>query len=420
MYFLNIIISSLFLFSSICFARAFKCQFNPSTVLNAFWFVFTVFPLLLFPEIDVNPAALIVIFISVIIFSLTSFLFSWQIKKKSCPKINVNKLIRLLKWSALISVLFSILDLYIQGFSLQKLLTNLLVTSNEYLKMRYEGIIRLNIYSQIANILSYAAVIYGGYIYGKRQTFTILLYSFFPTIAITLIKGSKGAFVLSLIFFLGAKALNNISSNDKVFLSLKKLKFFILPGLLSLFIVLVAFLSKAGDSLDFYQAKDYLLGYLSRYSSTHLFAFSDWYTFNIGENSQFTYTDRNYPPGFLTFMSIFQLFGNDLYVPPGYYSEYYQVGLVKGNIYTIFRGLITDFTLFGNFIFWFFFGSISHFIYRKVRFAQDNFALTLYPIIIGFIYSTPLISLFVWKSTLLLPILIYTGFYISSTSFKLK
>jgi len=101
-------------------------------------------------------------------------------------------------------------------------------------------------------------------------------------------------------------------------------------------------------------------------------------------------------------MAIFRVFGDDRYIPAGVYAEYFNDGaLIKSNIFTIFRGLISDYTLIGSLIFLVVSGLISSYIYYiLISKRKAIYAIVIYPFSIGIIYQTYLISTFMWNSVI--------------------
>jgi hypothetical protein len=110
-------------------------------------------------------------------------------------------------------------------------------------------------------------------------------------------------------------------------------------------------------------------------------------------------------------MSIFRLFGDDRYVPLGVYDEFYRDGLITTNIYTIFRGLISDFTLPGSLFVLAIIGSFFSMVYINLLCRRKALVeIIIYPYIIGIIYQTYIISTLIWNQiyiVILFSIVIY-------------
>ena len=95
-----------------------------------------------------------------------------------------------------------------------------------------------------------------------------------------------------------------------------------------------------------------------------------------------------------------KFFGSNITVPPGVYNDYYFYGhVLKTNIFTIYRGLILDFGLYGTLIFWFCIGIISHlFFYALLTLKRPVIAVVYFSIIFSFFYMSYIISIFMWNS----------------------
>jgi len=148
------------------------------------------------------------------------------------------------------------------------------------------------------------------------------------------------------------------------------------------------------------QMVEYLQYYFRSYAVGIIYAFSDWLNWYAGQQSIMHYTEQNNTRGLFTFWGVAKYFPTEYQMPTGYYLEYFEVkGVVQTNIYTIFRGLITDFGLFGTLIFLSLTGYVSTAAYQSM--ANKYFAplsQTFYIMLVGAIYASSLISLCTWTS----------------------
>ena len=404
-YLLNIFICSTLLLISNVFSRRMKCQYNPSTVLCFFWFLYIFIPLILNPNKELNSIALIYVVLSLVTFTLSTFLFPWSsiVSKDTIIIFQYKKLKKILFLTFSVGLICSFIDLRLQGLKIYDLFFNFFEVSSSYISKRYSGNIQENIFSSLANILSYVSSIIGGLVYFHSKHFKYIILGIFPTVLITLIKASKGAVLLSIIMFIAAYGTQKIIFKQNQFLSRKSIKPILFYLSITLTILIIAFISKGGKDLKGQELFEYVASYLQRYSSGHIYAFSDWFQSTILEiKTNISYERNSYLPGFLTFMSIFQILGDTSFVPPGVYTEYFYDGSLTSNIYTIFRGLITDFGILGSLIFWFIFGSLSNYIYYNIRSRNySSISVSAYPLLIGYIYTSFIISLLIWKSTII-------------------
>jgi hypothetical protein len=99
-------------------------------------------------------------------------------------------------------------------------------------------------------------------------------------------------------------------------------------------------------------------------------------------------------------MSFFRLFGDTREVPMGIYSEYFNIGnVLKSNIYTMYRGAISDFTLIGSLFFAAFIGFISSFSFYRLLFSNFNPVwISVFCMFMGLAYQSYIISSLIWMS----------------------
>jgi hypothetical protein len=99
-------------------------------------------------------------------------------------------------------------------------------------------------------------------------------------------------------------------------------------------------------------------------------------------------------------MSFFNFIGTSKTAPPGIYDDYYILeGLLQTNIYTHYRGLILDFSLIGSMLVMTFAGLISHFMYFFLLTNRRPWlSAAFYLHLIGYIYTSFIISLLIWNS----------------------
>jgi oligosaccharide repeat unit polymerase len=153
---------------------------------------------------------------------------------------------------------------------------------------------------------------------------------------------------------------------------------------------------ESDSSYVIYKLKRYLI----TYSSGHLYAFSDWFSERYFSDSTMNYNQEYFTTGFYTFMSAFRYFGDDRIVPMGTYSEFYASGdYIFTNIYTMFRGLISDFTLVGSLVVACFAGFVCNFAYYRLLCERLNpFYILFFVFFVAISYQTYLISTLMWKT----------------------
>ncbi len=180
-------------------------------------------------------------------------------------------------------------------------------------------------------------------------------------------------------------------------------------------LISISFLSRGLADLSLERQVSGIYKFFASYSSGHLFAFSAWFTDRYVDSSNFHHFDqRVLELGLYTFKSFFSLFGAGSDIGIGIYDEYVAVAartltvnvypyyldsddIVVSNIYTIFRGLIVDYTLVGSIIFGSIFGLLINIVFYRLlikRFSLVSFVV--FPYFVAFSYQSYLISSFTW------------------------
>lgn len=380
---------------------------NPSSVYGAFWFLYTLIPLIAFPTIEISSIALFYIFLTCLVFSLSIFfLHPKNVKKIDSRTFNSLYRTKFLKNAfyilGLLCLCFGVTNWYAQGIQASDLF-NILEVAQEYMAKRYSGEIQSNAFSMLFNSLVYTVPAIGGLLFGAdRRTpkFRYLILSFIPAILVTLIEANKGTFFLVAAYFWGGLLVTKLSNRDKSLFTTKGAKRLLSYSPYILILIIFSFLSR-GIDIDntIWDIANKLLYYFRSYSSGHLYAFADWMSFYLDDSHRQIYHDLIAPPGFYTFMSIFKFAGIDIIVPDGVFDEYFKIDdLLQTNIYTYYRGLIIDFGLYGSVFFVFCFGLILNVSYVLALKRQSDLFNALFISFVGFVYTSFIISIFIWNS----------------------
>lgn len=389
--------------------RASGTWLTPASIWCVGWFLLTFIPLLVAISVPVNPLA--ILYILAISATLTAPVITtnWH-NVNYAPKLDEthfdNAFLRFSFYiSASIAIVSVGIHLSIQGVTLSSLFSNYFETSSALIADRYNQSTIENIFAQISNVFTYITVGLGGLVFpGYRSLLgrmRILVLAMAPSLALMAIAGAKGTIFLCIALFYGGTLVRRIRAGDNRLLDMKTLR----RAILSL-VVLLPFLTLSFLARGLYQesAQVDLSASLYRnfvsYSSAHVYAFSDWFSWYIGNESRLFYARDEVTGGFFTFMSIFKALGSTKEVPIGYFDEYFQYSwFLQTNIYTIFRGLITDFTLPGSFVFAYILGFFSNSLFiRMVTNNSASWSVSYYIIFSGFVYSSFLISVLVWSS----------------------
>lgn len=408
--FVNLLLSASILYVAYIARRISGTWLTPASIWCVGWFLLTFIPLAAVPSAPSNPLAILYVLAVSISFSLPVFSVKWSrievaTGERAWAAFDTAFLRTAFYVFAVITLIALAIHLSIQGVTLSGLTSNFFETSSSLIVDRYTQSTVENVFAQIANVFTYITVGLGGLVFpgfrslaGKTR---ILLMSMAPALVLMTIAGAKGTVFLCIALFYAGLLVRRIRAGDNRILDLKTLL-----RLFTLFLLLVPFVTISFLSRGLYQdsAMIDLPAQLYRnfisYSSAHVYAFSDWFSWYIGMDSAIVYSKEDITGGFYTFMSIFKALGSTKQVPVGYFDEYYQYSwFLQTNIYTIFRGLITDFTLFGSIAFMYFLGLIFNMSFvSMLRNARASWSVAFYIVFCGFVYTSFLISILVWSS----------------------
>lgn len=392
---------------------------TPAGLLCAYWFLFSFIPLVAVPGAPINPLSVAYIFLACLAFSVPAFLVRWR----DCFQVNAGHVAvrdRLLDgrfvWilflvSCPLSIFFVLTDLVIQGIGLRELIFNFFESANEYLSKRYEGEVQRNFFGQWGLILAHMASTTGGLLYASRHTrrrSSVLVAAMLPSTAILLVQAAKGMFFLSIALILGGVWLYRTLMDMRPHVDIRGLfsYFRYVPAVLTL--VIVSFLTRGLYEMESTsEVLGVLLSYLRAYAFMHVYAFSDWFSFHLGQPSMLQYAAEPPALGFFSLIAIFRFLGSTKEVPPGVYDEYFFTeGANPGNLYTIFRGLITDFGLVGSLVSMLVGGYIVNAIYRHMLITpRPAVSVGVMFIYVNMLYTAYIVSAFMWLTTLVVSVL---------------
>lgn len=305
-----------------------------------------------------------------------------------------------------LTVLFCILmNLKTQGYEPGEFVDDLFGTAYRYLNDRYNGRIIPNLYAQIGIVLNYTGVCIGGIVITTRRglfgKLIVFILSFVPAALHMAIYADKGTLFLCASLFYGGVLLTRIHKGDTSLTNRKTNRIFLICFVLLLPVLLASFMARGIDEGTNEEAVDKLLFYIASYAFGHLYAFSDWFSnLTYGESMNVYFNQEHYTNGLFTFMSIFKTLGLPADVPDGYYDEYYNYqNIIQSNIYTLFRGAIQDFSFAGAYLYLLITGAALNFAYHRVLTARfPLISGAVFICMMGYIYSSFLISIMVWNS----------------------
>lgn len=429
--FLSILILGLATFT----AKVYKNWLIPSVVFSVFWFLFTFFPLTLAFSVPINADAILYILIANVFFMSSAFIFDWKHASKIFESrlfhvndfslLNEKSLVVFFYCSQAFVTLSIFLDILLQGFSFSDVFFDLINTSASYIALRYTNSLESSMVTRFGTVFLYVGSILGGIVFcyskSKSAKTVVVLISLLPSLLVMVIQGAKGALFLCMFLFYGSLVIGRLYTNKFSLTDNKTNKVLFMVVLLVLPAITFSFLSRGlyGESDDFVVKK--IIFYFNSYAFSHLYAFADWFDAKSGYDSFNTYIDlNNVDLGFQTFMSIFKFFGDTRFVPPGYYDEYYNYnGIIQSNIYTIFRGVILDFGIFGSLVFMFLLGFVLNVVfYLMLMVKRPFFFIAIYICMFGFFYSSMVISLLVWNSMYISFLIVYLIFLFSAFKYR--
>jgi oligosaccharide repeat unit polymerase len=404
-------------------------KYSPVSVFLTIWIVFLFGALITQYDQPVNTIAILYIVIANHVFASSTLVFNFS--RQSGSRIDnffTTKLVKRLRASfyliSFISVIFVFANIKRQGFNLDDFLFNLVGLSNEYISRRYQGDIEVNFYSIFGLLLAYMSAVLGGMLLqlsmfkGGNKT-SIVFISLLPALLTMLTQGAKGSFFLAIFYFLGGQIFAKIITKDEKSLvgSFGYIQLFFISVFISAFLFMT-FLSRGNESNNFFL----FWNYLSSYAFASLFAFSDWFSFYISHDSITKFVDQDLSFGFETFTSLFKSLGSKRQVLPGYYDEYYSFNNLGTNIYTMFRGLINDFSIFGSIIAVFLSGILVNLMYYLSRFTNSFSPIAISVLVMcpAVFYNSIQISLFIWNGTFVLFFLLTLYFFLIKINYTEK
>lgn len=394
---------------------------TPACLFAMYWFVFTMVPLLALDFVPVSAIAMIYILLACVAFALPAFFTSWEaclrrnaelapLRKHYLDSPAVRWLFAL---SGLTSTAFILLDLLVQGISWTEMVFNFFESSNTYLELRYEGDVKVNPFGQWGLIFAYLCVIFGSLVHAAargawRRTAIILLLMTPPTL-VMLVQAAKGLFFVSIALVLGGHLIHRVVHDIRPHVDFRRLAGNVKYLIVAAPLVLLSFMARGLYELDDSDAvTERLLSSLAAYAFSHLYAFSDWLMFALAEPSSMRYAvEGELALGDFTFTAFMKLMGSKHVMPMGTYDEYFAYAwIAPGNLYTIFRGLITDFGFIGSFLALIAFGAGFNAAFRSMLItARPAISVALMFLLAQFIYSSYIISVVIYNSIYLVVVL---------------
>lgn len=391
--------------------RMVQAWFFPAVLFSIAWFVYTIVPLVCFPDAHVYPIAMFYILCATIAVSIGGvakwralFNNNHNVKMSSRNYYGSGILMAAFVASFAITVLCLLINSVTQGISIGQLVSNLNESAAEYAGRRYASDIAPNVYQQIGNVLAYFCAGLGGLIIIPHRNFYVKSFVFiaalFPAIFVMISQSARGMLFLCGAIFYGGILVSRLQHDQTSLLSKRAIPMVIAGLIVVIPLVTISFVARGVEMGAGQGLLEAIAPYWASYTSGHLFAFSDWFGSYVGEPAAQSYDDPGLTGGFYTFMAIFRIFGDDRPIPIGVYGEYLFIPPYIGtNIYTVFRGLIQDFGIFGSVTALTFLSYITHLAFRlMLSAAKPAFSAAAILFAISFIYQSFIISALMWTT----------------------
>lgn len=282
------------------------------------------------------------------------------------------------------------------GFSLKSFFSieELASMNNIIAVNRYAGQSQSNVIIKILNIFLYATPLCGGFLLpfsNTKKKRVVALLSMFPIILLMLFCNGKSGFLASVLLFMLSWYSTYYYARKKVIrINGKYVLRFMVIGALILSCLLFSMVLRTGDVS--WRTFHVIVNKFLIYAFGEIQAFDCWLSSN--------YKNITYSLGAQTFTALFMLVG----LATRKQGVYSLMPDSLGNVYTLFRGLIDDFGLFGSLLFVSISGVLMGILFERLRYSKKipSFALAcligiqffyLYGYIISpWVYSSYIVS----------------------------
>lgn len=385
---------------------------TPAALFALYWGLMTGVPFLLVT--DAAPAmGAFIILLMVSAFSIGSVLVPPAAKPVGPQRLGLYDgrfLYLALGATTFVALICLLINSSLQGISFDRLFT--LDAAAEYTENRYSGDLVGNIFIQLSTTLSYVAAVTCGLLLASagRYRLLVVLLGLAPTLFVLVTQSSKGALLLAAALIAAGHFVRAIDANETRLVSKDAARRILFYVLAIIPLVLLSFFARglygatsaAEQSFQLYR-------YVISYTSGHLLAFDDWARYAFGLPASIVYATADTKPGFYTFMSIARALGDETVVPMGTYDDYFMhADYLQTNIYTMFRGVIEDFSFLGGLAFMAISGALAHMAYRGMtRPSYNLFAVVCFVVFIAVAQQSAYISLFQYNSPYSFGLVVY-------------
>lgn len=336
-------------------------EFSPVFIYMVEWFFFLIGAFVFIFGWEWNKEGIVFILLTIVLLMLGYLIVSKFVAKSSVDfKLDVNTNIKLRRISYIISIYLGVLGvvsfLLTNGITFKMIITDFLGVNSILAKLRYSESEEHLLFVQILMVFVSFAPFIGGIELGFgnfRLRFSLL--SLFPSLFYMLVSNIKLVFLVSCFIFFSAWNTGYFLKNGK-FLEIRK-KQFLYAVIIILLVILLLFLSllfRSGLS-----SFTYIFDKLIVYAFGHVPAFDYWFTFDCIPTSDHF--------GEYTFISIYNMLGLSSRLQ-GIYQEFIVINSASDtNVYSYFRGLVSDFGVYGSLLLFFICGCILAFCERPLK-----------------------------------------------------
>jgi len=387
---------------------------TPSIMFGVFWAVMMTIALLMPVPVPIALIGIFILFIHIVVFLLPGFFFRWRtafhLKRVGpAPRFDTGRS-RMFLWIFFFTTLVAlVLNLHANGIFLNSYIKNPAAASQHFIALRYSKTAVNTIWNHISRMCVFMLFVVFPFAYDfkTKKGLKRLLLVFMLPLLFVILYGDKGTILLCVAVFYGSSVgYNVLMGRYQLLLGLNlKRVMSVIIGFVCL-ICLMLYLR--------YGSVSGISAHVFAYAGGWLYAFSDWvYHYYFGlSNLSFTYYSTAYHDigsyGILTYLPLAKLLGFNIHLPSGLYSEYPTYhGILIGNIFTIFRGTITDFGLLGSLIYIFLVSFICNMsFYMLLVNRVSGFCFGVFVVFIMWTYTSYLCSIFIWNSPYVLFFLI--------------
>jgi len=379
-----------------------KSWISPGTFFPLCWTFFLLVPIVFAPDYKVDHLA--IWFISIFSMSVSAGgIMAYpigSIDQKQLKHSEIYSNIQFLFYILISFIFVSFIGLYFLSkyasnlYHSNNYINNWMMIPNMLAVDRYSGTLNYPFYIKYSLYLIYPGTLLGGLLFGYKSSLKKIKVRFFSllplfqALLLGIIEGARTSILLGLILF-ASGWLSTFMINHTQLINKKRsfLQFILGAGffilIFTFFFILIQWLRQGMDTIII----DLLIERIRAYFFGYLAAFSQWFGGDIASNANL---------GLITFAGPFNLFGI-MERPLGFYDAINISKDISTNIFTAFRGIVTDFTISGSIVIAFIIGFIIQTIYQK---NEKTTLLSCLPISMFYAFTlySPLISVFHFNS----------------------